>query len=76
MKDYLWVSIAAIFALIALLFFALTVKKSSLLIKKLKKKKLNILVNFSVLVLGGIDIYFVVHLLMSVKEQLNTFNAI
>lgn len=76
MKDYLWVSVAAIFAVIAMLFFVLTIQRSLVLIKKLKRKKINVLANFLIFIIGTVDIYFVVHLIMSVKEQLDMINTL
>lgn len=76
MKDYLWVSVSAIFSVLGLLFFVMTIHKSTTLIKKLKLSKFNVLVNLLVLIIGLVDIYFVVYLILSVREQLNIINSI
>lgn len=74
MKDYLWIIVAGIFALLSFIFFLLTISNSSSLIKKLKKSKLNIITNIAVLVIGMANIGIIVYLLQEIKLQIENFS--
>lgn len=74
MKDYLWIIVAGIFALLSFIFFLLTISNSSSLIKKLKKSKLNIITNVAVLVIGIANIGVIVYLLQEIKLQIENFS--
>lgn len=76
MKDYLWIIIAGTFALLAFVFFMLTISNSTSLIKKLKKSKLNIIVNLIVLSIGIGNLVVIVYLLQEIREQIDRFTAI
>ncbi|MFW8054131.1 hypothetical protein [Vagococcus fluvialis] len=75
MKDYLWIIIASVFALIALFFFILTISNGTSLIKKLKKNKLHVLTNITILLIGFGNIGLVIYLLQDVRRQIETFSA-
>lgn len=74
MKDYLWIIVAGIFALLSFIFFLLTISNSSSLIKKLKKSKLHIVTNVAVLVIGIANIGVIVYLLQEIKLQIENFS--
>lgn len=73
MKDYSWVIVASVFALVAFLLFTISIGSTSSLIKRLRLNKLNILLNISLLVIGFGNIYFAVYLLQNVREQIELF---
>ena len=75
MKDYLWIIIAGIFALVAFFFFVMTVSKSGSLINKLKLSKGHIVVNVMVLVIGLGNIGIAVYLLQNIREQIELFTS-
>lgn len=75
MKDYLWIVIAGVFALIAFIFFIMTIATSSSLIKKLRYKKLNIVLNLMILVIGIANIGIGVYLLQDIREQIEVFSS-
>lgn len=73
MKDYLWIIIAGVFALLSFVFFLLTISNSSSLIRKLKKSKLNIVVNVLILGIGFTNIGIIVFLLQEIRTQIDNF---
>ena len=74
MKDYLWIIIVAIFALIAFIFFMMTLSNSSSLIKRLRKSKANIMLNLTILLIGLADIGIGIYLLQDVRQQIERFS--
>ena len=75
MKDYIWIIIAGVFALIAFFFFVTTISKSGSLISKLKLSKLNIGINVLVLLIGAGNIAIALYLLQDVKRQIELFTS-
>lgn len=75
MKDYLWIIIASVFALVAFMFFIMTLSTSSSLIKRLKKSKLNILLNVTILIIGFGNIGIAIYLLQNIREQIRVFST-
>lgn len=75
MKDYLWVIVAGVFALLSFLLFILTISSSSSLIKRLRLSKFNILFNVSLLLIGFVNIGVGIYLLQSVREQIEKFSS-
>lgn len=71
MKDYLWVFILSGITLISSGAFLGTISKSSVSIKKLKISKLNLIVNYSLLIISLVDIGLIIYLFLLVKEQIN-----
>lgn len=76
MKDYLWIIVATISTFISLIFFFLTISKSTYLINTLDKKKINILPNIFILVSSFINVGVVIYLLLSVREQIELYNLV
>lgn len=76
MKDYLWLIIVGCFALIAFVFFMITISNSVTLIKKLKKSKINIMLNVLILLIGIANIGIGVYLLMDVRKQIDIFTSL
>ncbi|MEG0285813.1 MAG: hypothetical protein RR494_07100 [Vagococcus sp.] len=74
MKDYLWIIIVAIFALIAFIFFMMTLSNSSSLIKRLRKSKANIMLNLTILLIGLANIGIGIYLLQDVRQQIERFS--
>lgn len=74
MKDYLWIIIVAIFALVAFIFFMMTLSNSSSLIKRLRKSKANIILNLTILLIGLANIGIGIYLLQDVREQIERFS--
>ncbi|MBO0476475.1 hypothetical protein DOK76_05290 [Vagococcus sp. DIV0080] len=76
MKDYLWIIVAGTCAILAFLFFILTITNSTSLIQRLKKSKLHIITNIAVLLIGLGNIGMVIYLLLDLREQINFFSMI
>lgn len=75
-KDYLWIIVAGIFALVAFFLFIMTLSTSSGLIRKLKKKKANILINLTILLIGIVNIGIGIYLLMDIRAQIQMFTSL
>lgn len=75
MKDYLWIIIAGIGALIAFLVFILTLSTSTSLIKRLNRSKANILLNITVLLLGFTNLGLAIYLLQDIRDQISKFGG-
>lgn len=73
MKDYLWIIIAGVFALLSFIFFLLTISNSSSLIRKLKKSKLHVMTNVFILFIGFVNIGVIVYLLQEIRTQIENF---
>ncbi|MGX7024899.1 hypothetical protein [Vagococcus hydrophili] len=76
MKDYLWIIVAGTFALVAFIYFIMTIATSSTLIKKLKKKKAHILLNVAVLIIGLANIGIGFYLLQDIRHQIEVFSKL
>lgn len=74
MKDYLWIIVASVFAIAAFLFFILTLSTSASLIKRLKKRKINIMLNIMVLIIGFANLGLAIHILQDVRGQIERFS--
>ncbi|RHH66706.1 MULTISPECIES: hypothetical protein [Vagococcus] len=74
MKEYLWVIILGICGLLLLFLFVMTIATSSQLITKLRYSKSNLLLNFSLLIGGIVDIGLLIYLVMDVKSQIELMN--
>jgi len=71
MKEYAWVIAAGIGALIAFMFFVFTLSSTTSLIKKLKKRKLNIGLNMMLLFFGISNIGIAFFLILSIRDQID-----
>jgi len=76
MKDYFWVIFAASGAVLAFIFFILTLSSTTSIIKKAKKRKLNIMVNIFLLLLGLSNIGVSLYLIMSIREQIERLSKL
>lgn len=76
MKDYLWVIVAGVFALVSFLLFIISIGQSSSLINRLKKSKTNILLNVTLIIIGFVNVGVGIYLLQSVREQIQQFSNI
>ena len=76
MKDYLWLIITGVCALLAFVFFLITISNSTSLIKKLKKSKWQIMLNMFVLAIGIGNIAIAIYLLRDIREQIELFTNI
>lgn len=71
MKDYLWVFILTVIALVSAGVFLATISQSSALIKKLKLPKVKLLLNFILLIISLVDIALIIYVFILVKEQIS-----
>lgn len=76
MKDYLWLIVVGVFALLAFIFFMLTISNSSSLISKLKKSKWHITVNIMVLLIGLGNIGIGIYLLQDIRKQIELLSSL
>ncbi|MFD1900826.1 hypothetical protein [Enterococcus termitis] len=70
MIDYLWLFILGGIAILALIIFLITLSRDTFLIKKLRKKKLNFILNFSLLFTTLTCLGLIVYLFTLLKEQI------
>lgn len=70
-KDYLWVFILTVIALVSAGVFLATISQSSALIKKLKLPKVKLLLNFILLIISLVDIALIIYVFILVKEQIS-----
>ena len=73
MKNYLWVFVLAGIALVSLLFFIISFSRDLFLVKKLKKNKGILAMNFILLASSVVDIGLIIYLFILVKKQINFF---
>lgn len=71
MKDYLWIFVLSLIALISAGVFLGTISKSSMLINKLKYSKKHLLLNFMLLIISLVDIGLIIYVFLLVREQIN-----
>lgn len=70
MIDYLWLFILGGVAILALLVFLITLSRDTFLMKKLRKKKLNFVLNFGLLFTTLTSLGLIVYLFTLLKEQI------
>ncbi|EOH96809.1 hypothetical protein UAW_01767 [Enterococcus haemoperoxidus ATCC BAA-382] len=71
MKDYLWIYILGGIASAALLFFLVTLSRDVFLVKKLRKKKLDLVFNCSLLAVSITSLGLIIYLFILLKDQIN-----
>lgn len=76
MKDYIWLIVCGVFALLAFIFFMITISNSASLIKRVKASKLQITLNLLVLLIGLGNIGIGIYLLLDIRQQIETFTSI
>lgn len=74
MTNYLWVFILGGIAFISTCVFLLTITKSTMLVKKLKKKKINLLLDFILLLSTIANVGLIIYVFYLVKEQIAAFS--
>ncbi|EOL49888.1 hypothetical protein [Enterococcus caccae] len=70
MKDYLWIYILGGIASASLLFFLVTLSRDVFLVKKLRKKKLDLAFNFSLLAVSIVSLGLIIYLFVLLKDQI------
>lgn len=74
MIYYLWVFILTGVALASLLLFLVSISKDLDLVKKLKRRKSSLMLNFSLLVTSLVSIGFIIYLFLELKRQIDLFS--
>lgn len=74
MIYYLWVFILAGITLVALISFLMSITGDLNLLKKVKKKKSSLVLNFSLLLTSLVSIGFIIYLFMELKRQIDIFS--
>ena len=70
MMDYLWMFFLGGVAILSLMFFLFTLSRDTFLVKKLKKKKYMLGVNFSLLLITLGCLGMIVYLFNLLREQI------
>ncbi|MBO0439835.1 hypothetical protein [Candidatus Enterococcus ikei] len=70
MKDYLWIYILGGIASASLLFFLVTLSRDVFLVRKLRKKKLDLAFNFSLLAVSITSLGLIIYLFVLLKDQI------
>ncbi|WP_086315451.1 hypothetical protein A5821_002936 [Enterococcus sp. 7F3_DIV0205] len=70
MKDYLWIYILGGIASTSLLFFLVTLSRDVFLVRKLRKKKLDLVFNFSLLAVSIASLGLIIYLFVLLKDQI------
>lgn len=76
MKDYIWLIVTGVCALLAFIFFLITISNSTSLIKKLKKSKWHVMLNVLVLTIGIGNVAIAIYLLQDIRKQIEMFTNI
>ena len=74
MRDYLWIFILGVIALVSAGVFFATISKSAVLIKKLKLPKFKLLINFILLASTILDISLIIYVFVLVKNQISALS--
>ncbi|EOI00809.1 hypothetical protein UAW_00076 [Enterococcus haemoperoxidus ATCC BAA-382] len=70
MRDYLWIYILGGIASVSLIFFLVTLSRDVFLARKLKKKKLDLAVNFTLLAVSITSLTLIIYLFVLLKDQI------
>lgn len=70
MMDYLWMFFLGGIAILALMFFLITLSRDTFLVKKLKKKKMLLSVNFGLLLITLSSLGMIVYLFNLLRTQI------
>lgn len=70
MKDYLWIYILGGIASTSLLFFLVTLSRDVFLVRKLRKKKLDLAFNFTLLAVSIASLGLIIYLFVLLKDQI------
>ncbi|WP_375179513.1 hypothetical protein [Enterococcus rotai] len=74
MKEYLWVYILGAIAMISFLWFVITLSRDIFLVKKLKVKKMNFILNFSLMLVSLTSVGLIIYLFALLKEQIKVLS--
>lgn len=74
MIYYLWVFILTGVSLVALISFLMSITGDLNLLKKVKKKKSSLMLNFSLLLTSLVSIGFIIYLFLELKRQIDIFS--
>lgn len=70
MKDYLWVYILGALASVSLLFFLVTLSRDVFLVRKLRKKRVSLALNFNFLIISIVSLSLIIYLFILLKDQI------
>ncbi|EOH96637.1 hypothetical protein UAW_01802 [Enterococcus haemoperoxidus ATCC BAA-382] len=70
MIDYLWIFILGAISIGSLLIFLVTLSREAFLLKKLRKRKVNFVLNFSLLFISLSCLGLITYLFTLLKEQI------
>lgn len=70
MADYLWIYILGGIASVTLINFLITLSRDVFLVRKLKLKKTNLVVNFCLLLLTLASLALIIYLFVLLKDQI------
>ncbi|MGX7243619.1 hypothetical protein ACWOC1_02080 [Enterococcus quebecensis] len=68
--DYLWVYILGGITSSSLLFFLVTLSRDVFLVRKLRKKRLDLAINFSLLIVSIASLSLIIYLFVLLKDQI------
>ncbi len=74
MIYYLWVFILSGIAIVSLISFLVFITSDLSLIKKVKRKKSSLMLNFSLLATSLVSLGFIIYLFMELKRQIDLFS--
>lgn len=74
MRVYIWLYILGACGTISLGMFLFSLNRDSILLKKLKLKKIKILVNWLLLAVSIICLILMIYAFMYIQKQINIFN--
>lgn len=70
MIDYIWMFILGGIAILSLLFFLITLSRDAFLLKKLRKKKFQLVLNFSLLFITLTSLGLIAYLFTLLRDQI------
>ena len=70
MIDYLWLFVLGGIAILSLLFFLVPLSRDAFLIKKLRKKKQSLVLNFSLLFISLTSLGLIAYLFVLLRDQI------
>lgn len=70
MIDYLWMFILGGIAILSLMFFLMNLSRDVFLIKKLRKKRVSLSLNFSLLIITLTSLGLIAYLFTLLREQI------
>ncbi|MGY3766778.1 hypothetical protein ACWOAH_09665 [Vagococcus vulneris] len=71
MLDFIWVAILALLTIISLIFFLTTLSSDMNAVKRLKKKKSSLVINFSLFAISLISLGLIIYLFLALKTQVD-----